>query len=184
MSKATIEAVGLSDVVHVGSRFGRSVNLERDFYDQVSLDSYVLTTTARDSLRHLADAYSNATAARAWTLTGAYGSGKSAFALFAAKVLCSKANGDAQIARNLIKEHDKELWRNLFDRRRKVGLGNEGLCPVLVSGSREPINRALLRGLLTSIEHFWARNPPLLLAEVKQLLERVEKGEIIPSRQT
>lgn len=183
MSKATLEAIKLSDVVYVGSRFGRSVNLERDFYDQVSLDGYVVTTTTRDALRRIAHASTDATAARAWTLTGAYGSGKSAFALFAAKALSQGENGDTQIARELIKEQDKELWQSLFDRRRKLALGNQGLCPVLVSASREPISRALLRGMATSIERFWTRNPPLPLANVKQLLERAEAGEIIPGRQ-
>lgn len=183
MRKPTLEAIKLSGVVQTGTRFGRSVNLERDFYDQVSLDGYVLTTTTRDALGRLAQAYANANASRAWTVTGAYGSGKSAFALFAAKTLNPTGNGDAQRARDLIKQHDKELWQSLFDRRRKNAIGGEGLCPVLVSGSREPISRALLRGMATSIERFWVRTPPPLLAEVKQLLALAERGENIQGRQ-
>ena len=102
MSKPPIATTKLADAVHVGSRFGRSVNLERDFYDQVSLDGYVMTTTAREALRRIGEATGGSNASRAWTLTGSYGSGKSAFALFAAKALSPDPNGDGQFARNLI----------------------------------------------------------------------------------
>ena len=183
MSKPPTATTKLADAVHVGSRFGRSVNLERDFYDQVSLDGYVMTTTAREALRRIGEATGGSNASRAWTLTGSYGSGKSAFALFAAKALSPDPNGDGQFARNLIKRHDEELWHSLFDRRRRSRLGNKGLCAVLVSGSREPLSQALLRGMLTSIEHLWPRNPPLLHAQVRRLLKRAESGHIIHSRQ-
>jgi hypothetical protein len=183
MSKVTNKGIKLSEIVSVSSRFSRSVNLERDFYDQVSLTGYVLTTTARDGLRRIAEAYTNPNATRAWTITGSYGSGKSAFALFAAKALNSGGNGDTKIARDLIREGDEELWRRLFDRRHKTALGNQGLCPVLISGSREPISRALLRGMITSMERFWTRNPPLLLREVRELLLRSEGGESIDGHQ-
>ena len=176
------ETLKLSDVVSVGSRFGRSVNLERDYDKQVSLEGYVLTTTARATLHRLAQAQIDESASRAWTLTGPYGSGKSAFALFAAKALSTSLSDDVQIARNLIKAQDKELWHSLFDRRRKNALGHQGLCPVLVSGSREPINKALLRGLESAIEHYWPSSPPLLLVEVRSLLSAIEAGEIIPGR--
>lgn len=176
------ESLKLSDVVSVGSRFGRSVNIERDYDKQVSLEGYVLTTTARATLHRLAQAQIDESASRAWTLTGPYGSGKSAFALFAAKALSTSSSDDVQIARNLIKTQDKELWHSLFDRRRKNALGHQGLCPVLVSGSREPINKALLRGLESAIEHYWPSSPPLLLVEVRSLLSAIEMGEVVPGR--
>ena len=178
----TAEFLKLSDVVSVGSRFGRSVNLERDFDGQMPLEGYVLTTTARSSLHRLAQAQTDVSASRAWTLTGPYGSGKSAFALFAAKSLSSSSSDDVQLARTLIKQQDKELWHSLFDRRRKNALGHQGLCPVLVSGSREPINKALLRGLENGIEHFWPSSPPLLLVEVRNLLAAIDVGGTISGR--
>lgn len=178
----TTESLKLSDVVSVGSRFGRSVNLERDFDKQVSLEGYVLTTTARAALHRIAQAQIDESASRSWTLTGPYGSGKSAFALFAAKALSTSSNDDVQVARNLIKGQDRELWHNLFDRRRKNALGHQGLCPILVSGSREPINKALLRGLESAIEHYWPSSPPLLLVEVRSLLKVIEAGETVPGR--
>jgi hypothetical protein len=176
------ERLKLSDVIRVASRFGRSVNLERDFHEQISLDGYVLTTTARATLRRFAQVDSSSSARRAWTLTGPYGSGKSAFALFAGKALSSGITDDVQTARTLIKQQDHELWQSLFDRRRNNSIAHEGLCPVLVSGSREPINKALLRGLESAIEHHWPSSPPLLLVEVRALLKAIDDGEKLSGR--
>ena len=81
------KTIKLSDAVKVESRFGRSVNLERDFYAQASLDGFILTTTGRAALYRFAKSFANTNAPRAWTLTGPFGSGKSAFALFLAKAL-------------------------------------------------------------------------------------------------
>jgi hypothetical protein len=177
----TTELIHFSDLVRVGTRFGRSVNLERDFYEQVPLDGYILTTTGRSAMHRLVQSLTDTSGERAWTLTGPYGSGKSAFALFIAKTLNPNLSQDTQFARQLIKGQDKDLWHNLFDRRRKTAMGH-GLCPVLVSGTREPIAIALLRGLARSIEQFWPKNPPLVLAEVEFLLSEAKAGNAVPGR--
>jgi hypothetical protein len=176
MKKIAAESLKLASVVSVASRFGRSVNLERDFYDKVSLDGYILTSTARDALLRLSNAFSNPLAARAWTLTGTYGSGKSVFSLFVAKVF-SPDSAEAKPARDLIKQHDEELWKSLFKR---GGKKIKNLLPVLVSGSREPIAKALLRGLKKAIENFKFDTPRLLLTQIEDLLQ---KNQVISSRQ-
>lgn len=176
-------SIKLSDVVAVRARFGRSVNLERDFYERVPLDGYILTPTARAALHRLGHALVDPAAARAYTVTGPYGSGKSALALFAAKAFSTDADGDTNSAGRLIKEQDRELWNNLFDRRRKTALQGRGLCPVLVSGSREPLAVALLRGLARSMENFWTKKPPQLLGEVRSLLAASEAGNAPSGRE-
>ena len=82
----------LSDLFHVTSRFHRSVHLERDFYTKDALDGYVLTITARETLGRVIAPLKNESTSKAWSLTGPYGSGKSAFALFTAKLL-----GDSEL---------------------------------------------------------------------------------------
>src|SRR5689334_14618384 len=47
---------------------------------------------------------------------------------------------------------------------------------------REPINKALLRGLESAIEHFWPSSRPLLLVQVRNLLAAIEAGEFVPGR--
>ena len=64
----------------VRRRYSRSVNLERDQNVPESLDGYVVTPRGRGSLQRIADSLSADNGPRAWTLTGVYGTGKSAFA--------------------------------------------------------------------------------------------------------
>ena len=133
----------LSDVIETKTRFGRSVNLERDFYSDVSLEGYVLTTTALNSLERLTEAVQNESATRAWTLTGAFGAGKSTFALFAAKILNHQNNADFQHAEQLVKSKSSELWQAIFEKEEIA----PRFFPILISGSREPLAKAILRGV-------------------------------------
>ena len=82
-----MDNVLLSDIFQVKGRFHRSVHLERDFYTENALDGYVLTVSAREMLSRVISTLENETTSKAWSLTGPYGSGKSAFALFTAKLL-------------------------------------------------------------------------------------------------
>lgn len=177
----TAEYKKLSDLVHVESRFGRSVNLERDFFEQIPLKGYVLTTTARSILHRIGQSLENTSGARAWTLTGPYGSGKSAFALFAAKLLGPDSDKDVQYARELIKRQDESLWNSLFSAKKSASR-KRSLYPILVGGSREPISKALLRGLIKSIKHFGLENQSFMLVEVRAMLDAVTAGEAISGR--
>lgn len=162
----------LTEIIKVKARFGRSVNLERDFYSRVSLDGYVLTTTSQYALGRLLEACSDETAARAWTLTGPYGSGKSTFALFAAKILDYKSPAESVQAKNLIREKDFDLWQRL-SRRDEVAKKGDGsplrFFPILISGARESLAKSILRGIKTSLRN--AEYPPLraMIKEVKRL---------------
>jgi hypothetical protein len=80
----------LDRLVAVRQRFARSVSLARDAHRSDALDGYILTPTGRDVLRRLAGALRGETPTRAWSLTGPYGSGKSAFALLAAQALAGE----------------------------------------------------------------------------------------------
>lgn len=71
----------------VAGRFLRSVRLERDAGHAEALEGYVLTPQARTVLRRILSALSEGGTERAFTLTGPYGTGKSAFALFLTELL-------------------------------------------------------------------------------------------------
>src|SRR5439155_18463306 len=77
----------LDKLVVVSPRFARSVSLVRDANRADALDGYILTPTGRDVLRRLSDALRGDASTRAWSITGPYGSGKSALALLAARLL-------------------------------------------------------------------------------------------------
>ena len=84
-----IKDVVLANLIRVQRRFLRSVNLERDFYSPDPLDGYLLTASAAAAFERLSAGIAQPHA-RAFSLTGPYGSGKSAFALFASKVIVQR----------------------------------------------------------------------------------------------
>jgi len=129
--------------ISIRGRFKRSVDLGRDFYENPNLSGYVVTTTARKVLGQLGNTLQRDEGERAWTLTGPYGGGKSAFAVFASHVM----RGTHEALEHL-READAEL-ATIFDQRDGVHL-----CPVLVGGGRKPLNKALLDGLADSLDSF------------------------------
>lgn len=122
--------------VTVRGRFRRSVHLARDVYAEEGAEGYIVTAKAREVTARVAAALGRDDATRAWAVTGPYGTGKSAFALFLASLL----RGD-ESAQSLLKDADTALAE-------RVGEATGGaFCPVLVVGSREPLGPALLRAL-------------------------------------
>ena len=163
--------VRLSDLFHITKRFQRSVHLVRDFYTENALDGYVVTVKARETLTRLISAQENSATSKAWTLTGPYGSGKSAFALFAAKLLGDAGTPTTQHALELLRHSAPTLherFRSINGNREKASLG---FCPVLISGERAPMTRALLRGLEGGLETFGFTSRHSLRKKIQELLE-------------
>ncbi len=177
------KTIPLSELFHVASRFHRSVHLERDFYTGNALEGYVLTVTARETLQRVITALEDESTSKAWSLTGPYGSGKSAFALFIAKLLDDSESPTTQGAANLLKHGDKSLWHQFIA---CVPHGDKGFCPVLISGERSPITLALLRGLKRGLIAFSdspvgcsaIQGTPfrLLLSDIQKRLDAAENG--------
>ena len=178
------KTIPLSELFHVTSRFHRSVHLERDFYTENALDGYVLTVTARETLQRVIAALDKESTSKAWSLTGPYGSGKSTFALFTAKLLGNSKSPTTQAALNLLKRGDESLWNQFAAL--DLGGRQRGFCPVLISGERSPISLALLRGLergLTTFSNSLARcsaiqGTPfrLLLSDIQKRLDAAANG--------
>jgi len=168
--------IPLSDLFHVKGRFRRSVHLERDFYDKENpLDGYVLTVTAREMLSRVVSTLENGETSTVWSLTGPYGSGKSAFALFAAKLLGNPEAQTTQQALELLKRGDASLYERFMDTNGKRALS--GFCPVLISGERAPLSCVLLRGLERGLTASNSSLPSVsLLRELDNLLETAENG--------
>ena len=168
----------LSELFQVTGRFRRSVHLERDFYAENSLDGYVVTVTARETLRRLISALENGAETKAWSLTGPYGSGKSAFALFAAKLLGDPGSPSTQSAQNLLEHGDVFLW-DRYDEVRGNRRKDRGFCAVLISGERAPISIALLRALAIGLMRFDSNSSEIraLVSEVEARLDAAVNGK-------
>lgn len=86
----------LSDYFQIGARFLRSVNLEKDYAVGQRNGDYIVTPNARQVLTRVAEGLRNNSPYRAWTITGPYGVGKSAFAVYLTRLFCP--NGESTVA--------------------------------------------------------------------------------------
>ena len=162
--------VPLSEIFQVKGRFHRSVHLERDFYTENALDGYVLTATAREMVSRVIATLGNETTSKAWSITGPYGSGKSAFALFAAKLLGDPDTSTTQQALDLLKCGDVSLYERVISTNGN-GQSLSDFCPVLISGERAPLSIALLRGLENGLKTFGISSNSSLPRKIRQLLK-------------
>ena len=163
--------IPLSDLYKVKGRFHRSVHLERDFYNKKEnvLDGYILTVTAREMLSRVISTLENGATSKAWSITGPYGSGKSAFALYAAKLLGDPNTATTQQALDLLKHGDLSLHERFISTNgNKHSLSD--FCPVLISGERAPLSTALLRGLESGLKTFGISSDSSVQKKIKQLL--------------
>ncbi|MBD2704938.1 hypothetical protein IC229_30180 [Spirosoma sp. BT702] len=121
-------------------RFLRSTQLERDWRDPEALQDYVLTNQARQSIGQIAAGLSQNSGLRAWRITGDYGSGKSSFGLLLAHLLHS---GVDKLPNSFKKSFGKESALLTFKKA-------PNLFPILITGSREALGLAIVRGLYAS----------------------------------
>ena len=122
----------LSSLYQVEGRFLRSVHLEKDFYTENPLEGYVLSTMTRESIGRLIRALED-NRTRAFTITGPYGTGKSAFALFVAKLFGVKMSPTTKAASKILRDYDQGLWKRIQS---NGSCSNpNGFCSVLISGT-------------------------------------------------
>jgi hypothetical protein len=143
-----MDDVKISQVLNIERRYLRSTQLERDFRDENALQGYVVTAQAKQSFDRVAEGLNEKSGQRAWRITGDYGSGKSSFALLIAHLFSGK---DSELPPQISKSLDLENLRQ----------NNAKYLPVLVTGSRESISLALLRGLHSSLVRQVVTKPKL-----------------------
>lgn len=160
------------------NRFFRSVNAEHDHRDGSALHGYLLTSGARRVLKRVAVAHSAKSSVRAWTLTGPYGTGKSAFCVFAAQLLGPPSFPGHAEARAILRRGDDDL----FDTVAGIPRASRGLWPVVITGSREPIQVALLRGLHSSVANYRQSSSPSLLRKIARALNEAGTGTPVSDR--
>ncbi len=128
-------ANALREMVTVRGRFHRSVQLTRDWKTQGSLGEYLLTPTMRDLAIQMLRSITVPNGAKAWSITGPYGAGKSAFALFFTDVL----------------SHRPSLHADAPSVRQEAGFELLPFLPVLVAGQRAPLVPAMLAALAQAL---------------------------------
>ncbi|NLH76575.1 MAG: hypothetical protein GX465_06015 [Acidobacteria bacterium] len=129
------------DLLALSPRFLHSVDLARDFKDPKALSDYCLTDFGVLCLARIAEGIQNGSGRRAWRVTGDYGSGKSAFALLLASAVAGERSRLPNKIYHRILQEAPDLLRANY-------------APLLITGSRMPMGRAVLEKLpnLVSLE--------------------------------
>ncbi len=133
---------------HQSSTFLRSVHIERDATNQDAIDRYVLTSNASRAIERIASRISEG-GSTVWTLTGSYGTGKSAFLLFLSHLLGPKGNDLTSSAVKMLHKSNPDLAAEIFSTSRF----RYGLAAIRVSAANEPISKALVRGLVEAKQY-------------------------------
>lgn len=138
-------AVGKSSMVGLISlnpRFLRSVHLERDFYAKDAIDGYLVTRGSLAALSLLARGASDPSY-RAQSISGPYGSGKSALAMYFARLLDKTSTN---VAREEARQYLGEIGEQLLPP------SNQGYIPILATGARENLCTCLIENLKRSLQ--------------------------------
>lgn len=125
----------------VPRRFHRSVRLELDLEDPAALDGYEVTPQVLQALNRIEEGLRPGSTERALTLTGPYGTGKSAFALFLTQ-LVDRAQPATGQAWSILAVRDPDLAQRLRAHVKPVGL-----LSVPITARRAGLGRCLLEGM-------------------------------------
>ncbi len=156
-----------TDILPVAARYTRSVHIARDFGTTPrALAGYQATPLVLQTLERICTGLHPDSSARAFSLVGVYGTGKSAFGLFLAHYLGSTpARRRALIATHAA---TNELARFTHD--------GPPLLPVLVSGNHRSLRHALLAALRDALTSL----PAACQEPVRELDIALQDGESDP----
>lgn len=139
----------LHDLVSVRGRFARSVRSDADASQASQLDGYLPTARALEVTRRLVNAMLRGDGARAFSITGPYGSGKSSLAVFLDALLGRTSEDGYASALSLLVDHDADTAELLDEARRCMGADAGGFVRAVVTApQREPITTTVLRALV------------------------------------
>ena len=177
-------AKSLSQLFSLNHRYARSVNLERDLDDPSALAGYVPTERSVDALRRILRSTMLEGENRAWTLTGVYGTGKSAFAQFLTALFASQQSSVHQQALAIASQAlggDSPEYRAITQQ-----VPQHGLFRAVATAQRESLSHTIIRALDRGAACFWAdkRKKPDIVYQLADLSIGVETGtQSVDSRQ-
>jgi len=144
----------LSTYFDLHRRYYRSVNLGRDLDKPDAVQGYVPTERSVEALRRILSAIGDPQAHRAWTLTGVYGTGKSAFAHYLAALCAPEGSRVAEeawaIAASVFPADSPE-------RSAITNVPESGLLRAVATAQREPLSWTIVRALSRGFELFWKK---------------------------
>ncbi len=161
--------VKLSEFTQVAPRYQRSINLQQDWKNGGNSSGYIVTPNVAQSLERLCHGITDGDGLRAFSLTGPYGTGKSAFAVFLCQLLSPDSSQAEQALKLLPKEH-APLKRKL-SRICQTNKARNGYLSIPVTARRRPIAQLILEGLMSALSQLRSTKA------VKDLLARMESAK-------
>lgn len=165
----------LNELIEIKGLFRRSIHLEKDYGGSSQNGDYIVTPTARGALRRLSDGIADNSPCRAWTLTGPYGTGKTAFAVFLTRLLCSSGK-QSDKAYLQLQETDPQLFSSLHEMG-FLGNGKKGFLPVLATARRVPAARCLLEAILGAVSSIHDASIKTSVRNVADVLKSQQNGQ-------
>ncbi|MGB7315632.1 MAG: hypothetical protein WA939_22080 [Nodosilinea sp.] len=166
----------LVDFLSVNRRYARSINLERDFDAPEAVEGYILTDRAVDALRRILASMFGRKRTTAWTLTGVYGTGKSAFAHFLTSLFGPVESPSRQLALDIARNSlqldspEYEVLQKKFPK--------QGLFRAVATAQREPLRHTLVRALDKAADDFWVRGrAPAIVRQLNEWESELALGE-------
>jgi hypothetical protein len=147
----------LSIYFSLNRRYYRSVNLVRDLDKPDAVQGYVPTEAAAGALRRILPAFTNLSAHRAWTITGVYGTGKSAFAHYLTALCAGEGTAikrEALVIAQQAFAPDSAEFQAITHH-----IPPAGLLRVVATGQREPLSWTVARALVLTAQRFWRNQP-------------------------
>ena len=174
----------LSDIIKVHRRYYRSVNLERDLAVADSVLGYVPTTKSIDALERVTSAYLSPRSIRSWTVTGAYGTGKSSFAHFLSALSTSNKEKIRKNALSILKNSGKPGERLVSVVQKNFP--RKGLVRAVITAQRESVISTIVRGLERSAIEYWSGvrgAKPKAYRDLNKLSRKIEKGSKVDNQE-
>jgi hypothetical protein len=166
----------LVDFLSVNRRYARSINLERDFDAPDAVEGYILTDRAVDALRRILASMFGRKRTTAWTLTGVYGTGKSAFAHFLTSLFGPVESPARQLALDIAR-NSLQLDSPEYEALQKK-FPQQGLFRAVATAQREPLRHTLVRALEKAADDFWVRGrEPKAAKQISDWATELEFGE-------
>ncbi|MGB3787980.1 MAG: hypothetical protein WA949_08215 [Phormidesmis sp.] len=153
MKTGTVTDKQLSNYFGLHRRYHRSVNLERDLNKPAAVEGYILTERASEALIRIASAFGNSDAHRAWTMTGVYGTGKSAFAHYLTALCAPRDSQLGQIAVDIVQNTfgvDSDEWAAI-----ESNIPHDGVLRAVAAGQREPLSWTVARALSRAVNLYF-----------------------------
>jgi hypothetical protein len=164
----------LSTYFELNRRYYRSVNLERDLDKADAVQGYIPTERSAEALCRILSAVGDPDAHRAWTLTGVYGTGKSAFAHYLA-ALCARE--ESKITQAALAIAEQVFEADSLERQAIGQIPEPGLLRAVATAQREPLSWTIARALSRGSEAFWKnKRKPDFLIDINEWCFQAESG--------